>query len=493
MVFKKLKCNGIAIDEIINISKIAVQPVADITIQSEENVEDGKEFLSQTRGSKVIQVEAVIKEQVFATIDRLNKIFTDEDLVLELADQPDREYRARLSKISTPSSFVRNADIVFEFEVLSGSAQAKHGKRFPFARNEQGIMETTIVNNGSKSVHVNYEVELAKESGYLGIANQYGAAQFGKPEEVDGVVAEKSVILSSNKAGNFANWTDGTVFYESTSKKSVTNMSADTVDGGRLGVLPSSFSNSANGAQFGAIKELTLSETAQNWYIWARACFETGLVNQTGGWCLSVVDDQNRFIAGMAIEKTNTTANIATVHFLIGDGAGGSRPVKSINFTPHAGLSNPYGSEARKKNRNMFDMKKEGEKVTFFWYGSYFPFYEPKIKNVVAKKVQFFAGQYKNRTAGNQLMSVHYLNDFSFTKIKVPYWRDIPNRYPAGTVLRVVGQEGRIYVNGQPALDDEILGSQYIKVPPGETKVQLLVSSFSAIKSATAEIKEEFS
>lgn len=493
MVFKKLKCDGIAIDEIIDISKVAVQPVADISNHSDDNVRGGKTFLSQSRGSKMIQVEAVIRENVFATIDRLNKIFTDKELVLELGDQPDREYRARLSNIGTPSSFVRNADITFDFEVLSGVANAKHGKFFVFQKNTQGVMEATIINDGSTAVHVDYEVELFKESGFLGIVSQYGATQFGKPEEVDGVVAEKSVILSSNKSGNFANWTDGTVFYESQNKKSVTNMSSDTADGGRLGLLPSNFSNTANGSQFGAVKELTLSESAQNWYIWAKACFETGLASQTGAWCLAVVDDKNNFIAGMAIEKTNTTANIATIHFLLGDGAGGSRSVKSIDFTPHSGLSNPYGTESRKKNRNMFDIRKEGDKITFYWYGSYFPFREAKIKNVVAKKVQFFVGQYQNRNASNQMVTVHHLNDFAFTKIKVPYWKDIPNRYPAGTVLRVIGEEGKLYVNNQPALNDEILGSQYVKAPPGETKVQLLVSGFSAIKSAKAEIKEEYS
>ncbi|MGO5318002.1 hypothetical protein ACTQZK_12820, partial [Paraeggerthella sp. LCP19S3_G8] len=286
MFFKKLKCDGIALNDIVKISKVIVQPVADIENQSDDNAVSGRTFLHQHRGSKIIQVEAVIPENVFATIDRLNRIFTDKELVLELEEQPDRVYRARFSKMSTPTSFVRNADITFEFEIFDGISNAKHGRIFNFAKNAQGIMEATIVNDGSKAVHVNYEVELAKESGFLGIVTEYGASQFGKVEEVDGVIAEKSVQLSSNKAGNFANWTNGTVFYENQTKKSVTTMTADTQFGGRLGILPGSFTNSANGRQFGAIKELALSESAQNWYLWAKAWFETGQVDQTGAWCL---------------------------------------------------------------------------------------------------------------------------------------------------------------------------------------------------------------
>jgi hypothetical protein len=494
MFFKKLKCDGIALNDIVKISKVIVQPVADIENQSDDNAVSGRTFLHQHRGSKIIQVEAVIPENVFATIDRLNKIFTDKELTLELEEQPDRVYRARFSKMSTPTSFVRNADITFEFEVFDGIANAKHGRTFNFAKNAQGIMEATIVNDGSKAVHVNYDVELAKESGFLGIVTEYGAAQFGKVEEVDGVVAEKSVILSSNKAGNFANWTDGTVFYERQNKKSVTNMFADTQYGGRLGILPGSFTNSANGRQFGAIKELALSESAQNWYLWAKAWFETGQVGQTGAWCLAVVDSNNNFIAGMAIEKTNTTQNQATVHFLLGDGAGGSRSVHYINFTPSKYIPpNPYGEDSKNENRNMFDILKEEDKVTFFWYGKYFVFYESKIRSVNANRIQFFVGQYIGRNTDGQLVTRMYLNDFSFTKIKVPYWKDIPNRYKTGSILQVFGEEGRLYVDNKVALSDEVLGTRYIKVPPGETKVQLLVSSFSEIKRATAEIKEAFS
>lgn len=493
MVFKKLKCDGIALNDIVKISKVIIQPVADITNESDDNAVRGKTFLHQHRGSKMIQVEAVIPENVFATIDRLNQIFTDKELALELEEQPDRVYRARFSKMSTPTSFVRNADITFEFEVFDGVANAKHGRIFNFAKNAQGIMEATIVNAGSTAVHVNYEVELAKESGYLGIISQYGAAQFGKTEEADGVVAEKSVQLANNKAGNFANWTNGAIFYENQDKKAVTTMSADTADGGRLGILPSGFTNSANGGQFGAIKELSLSETAQNWYIWARAWFETGLNGQTGAWCLSVVDESNSFVAGMAIEKTDVVGNTAQVSFLVGDGKGGSAVKNTIDFTASYWFPpNPYGNQGRMKNANMFDIKKEGDRITFYWYGKYFTYHESGIRSVNAKKIQFFVGQYKGRNTTNQLLTMHFLNDFSFTKIKVPYWKDIPNRYKAGSVLTVIGEEGRLYVDNKVALNDEVLGTSYIKVPPGETKVQILVSSFSEIKRATAEIKEAF-
>ncbi len=492
MFYKKLKCDGIAIDEIVKISKVAVQPVANISNASEENVSGGQTFLRQHRGSKVIHVEAVIPKNVFATIDRLNKIFTDKELVIELEEQPDRLYKTRFSKMSTPSSFVRNADITFEFEVFDGVAHAKSRKFFNFAKNANGILEADIVNDGNSDAFVDYEIKLKKESGFVGIVSQYGAQQFGKREEVDGVVEVKNVTLASNKGGNFANWTDGTTFFESQTKKSVTTMGFDTQIGGRLGVLPSSFTNSANGAQFGAIKEITLLQNSKNWYLWSRAMFETSRIDQTGSMCLAIVDTNNNLLAAMAIEKNTTTQNRAIVHFIMGDGQGGARAVKSIPFTPNSKIDlNPYGEESRATGRNMFDISKVGDKVTFFWYGSYYPYVESRIRDLEAKRIQYFVGQYAGQPS-NKLVARTYINDLSFQKVGVENWVDIPNRYQPGSQLDIIGSEGRLYVDNKIAENDEILGTRYFKVPPGTTKVDLIVSSFSEVDTAKAYIEEEW-
>ncbi|SUN56566.1 Uncharacterised protein [Streptococcus gallolyticus] len=67
-------------------------------------------------------------------------------------------------------------------------------------------------------------------------------------------------------------------------------------------------------------------------------------MGQTGAWCLTVLDESNHLIAGMAIEKDDTVGNTANVRFLMGDGSGGSRTVKTISFTPSYWLPpNPYG------------------------------------------------------------------------------------------------------------------------------------------------------
>lgn len=389
----------------------------------------------------------------------------------------------------------RNGKGTITFIVVDSLAHSKTTRTFEFSKNEQGELETEIINDGSEEVTVNYEIKLKKESGFVGIVSEYGAMQFGKYDESDGYMDKKNVTVLSNQKGDFANWTDGTKNYENTNKIITTQMTADTSYGGRLGLLPNSFTTSGtSGAyQYGAVKEYTLSNPISQWYIWTRAWFETGLMGQTGAWCLTVLDESNHLIAGMAIEKDDTVGNTANVRFLMGDGSGGSRTVKTISFTPSYRLPpNPYGTQGRDKNSNMFDLVKEKDRVQFFWYGGYYPFYDSRLANVKAKKIQFFVGQYAGRNTTDRKVTHHYLNDFTFQELHVDYWKDVPNRYSSGSVINIDGEKGQIKVNNQIRLDDEVLGTTYFKVPPGKTKVQLILSSFAEITSATATIQEVY-
>lgn len=463
---------------------------------TENSILDGSEFNFMRKKHKTIPVPFYVKYENSLGYDHLQQVLNvKEPKELTFSIYPNRVFYAIPSGDLDFDEVRLNGKGTITFIVVDGLAHSKSTRTFEFAKNEQGVLETEIINDGSEEVTVNYEIKLKKESGFVGIVSEYGAMQYGKVDEADGYTARKNVTVLSNQKGDFANWTDGTVNYENTNKIITTKMTADTSFGGRLGLLPSSFTTSGtSGAyQYGAVKEYTLSNPISQWYIWARAWFETGLMGQTGAWCLTVLDESNHLIAGMAIEKDDTVGNTANVRFLMGDGSGGSRTVKTIPFTPSYWFPpNPYGSEGRAKNSNMFDLLKERDRVQFFWYGSYFPFYDSRLANVKAKKIQFFVGQYAGRNTTDRKVTHHYLNDFSFYQLHVDYWKDVPNRYPSGSTIAIDGEKGQIKVNNQIRLDDEILGTTYFKVPPGKTKVQLIVSSFAEVESAKATIEEAY-
>lgn len=457
----------------------------------------GSEFNYTRFGTKTIPVPFYTCTGSVEDYNQLQRILkVKEPKELRFSSLPNLTFQAIPSGDLDYDKITRNAGKgTINFIIADGLAHSKTAREFEFAKNSDGIWETEIVNDGSEDAYVNYEIKLKKESGFVGIVSEYGAMQFGKVDEADGYTARKNVTVLSNQKGDFANWADGTVCYENQRKIVTTQMTSDAAFNGRLGLLPSSFrtSGTSGALQYGAVKEYTLTNPISQWYIWARAWFETGLMGQTGAWCLTVLDESNHLIAGMAIEKDDTVGNTANVRFLMGDGSGGSRTVKTIPFTPSYWIPpNPYGSEGRATNSNMFDLVKEKDRVQFFWYGGYYPYYDSRLANVKAKKIQFFVGQYAGRNTTDRLVTHHYLNDFSFYQLHVDYWKDVPNRYPSGSTIAIDGEKGQIKVNNQIRLDDEILGTTYFKVPPGKTKVRLLVSSFAEVASATATIQEVY-
>ena len=486
-------------------------------LTTEDILGTGEELQEVTFGAKTIEVTVSLasreiagsrfidtteyltvgSEELNELRDQIARVLnTRETHELVLPDEPNRYYNAIPTgdvELEGISNWYDETTI--KFFVPDGVAHISATRSFNFVKNDFGVYEAEIVNDGSEDAYVNYKIKLKKESGYVGIVSEYGAMQFGKYDEADGYIDRKNVVITSNQKGDFANWTDSNVFYENQRKIVTTQMTSDAAFGGRLGLMPSSFTTSgtAGALQYGAVKEYTLSDPISQWYIWARAWFETGLMGQTGAWCLTVLDESNHLIAGMAIEKDDTVGNTANVRFLMGDGSGGSRTVKTIPFTPSYWIPpNPYGSEGRATNSNMFDLVKEKDRVQFFWYGGYYPYYDSRLANVKAKKIQFFVGQYAGRNTTDRLVTHHYLNDFSFYQLHVDYWKDVPNRYPSGSTIAIDGEKGQIKVNNQIRLDDEILGTTYFKVPPGKTKVRLLVSSFAEVASATATIQEVY-
>jgi len=291
---------------------------------SDGDILSGSEFYYTRFGKKVISVPFFNCTGSFEDYNQLLRILNvKEPKELRFSSRPNIVFYAIPSGKMEYDKITRNAGKgAIEFIISDGLGHSTVTRSFNFTKNDFGVYEAEIVNDGSEDAYVSYEIKLKKESGFVGIASEYGAMQFGKYDESDGYMDKKNVTVLSNQKGDFANWTDGTINYENTRKIITTQMSADTSFGGRLGLLPSSFktSGTSGALQYGAVKEYTLSDPISQWYIWARAWFETGLMGQTGAWCLTVLDESNHLIAGMAIEKDDTVGNTANVRFLMGDG-----------------------------------------------------------------------------------------------------------------------------------------------------------------------------
>ena len=213
---------------------------------SDDDILSGSDFYYTRFGKKVISVPFFNCTGSFEDYNQLLRILNvKEPKELRFSSRPNIAFYAIPSGRLDYERITRNAGKgSIDFVIIDGLGHSTATRSFNFVKNDFGVYEAEIVNDGSEDAYVSYEIKLKKESGFIGIVSEYGAMQFGKYDESDGYTDRKNVTVVSNQAGNFANWTDGTINYENTRKIITTQMSADTSFGGRLGLLPSSFKTS---------------------------------------------------------------------------------------------------------------------------------------------------------------------------------------------------------------------------------------------------------
>lgn len=340
---------------------------------------------------------------------------------------------------------------------------------------QDGYQTITVQNNGTEWADVDYEITHNHENGFIGLISQYGIIQLGKEEEADGETYKASEVLAKG-FGKFA--TDHGTSAQNPSNTTSGTLEVRDIAGNNCLLLAGGQSGSTNWWN-GGMKTLTIPADsegvtgAKNFYCYTQHWFETGLMGQTGAQTIAFLTGDNQVICAMSINKSDLVGNMAHVDWF----GPKNKLLKSIDFSPTNGEGNPYNL---KMGGGHNDFLKEGERLRIFWYGQYFTYTLPEIKNMECKKVQIWIGQWGNRNLGNQYVTRNYIKHFSFTKNNVEKYRDIPNRYKAGDVVTIDGESAKVLVNGMSARGDEITGTDYFKVPPGTTEIQFCYSSFSS-------------
>lgn len=448
----------------------------------------GKEFLSTTNDEGSISMPFELIDDVLEKRRTLAEILdVKEPKKLIFGDEPDKYYLAIPSGDVNFTDNKRYGNGTITWIIPDAVAHSETIKQpFPFKKNIEGIYEAEIVNNGSESVPITYRIQNSKDNGYIGIVSEHGAMQFGKVDEADGEDYQRNEQLISAK--DFSSFPNFTGTNPQDSNKAVNGTLAQgTVEG--FPVLRLSNAGSGGGWH-GGMKMIDIPADseghvgAKNFYCFFDSWFETGLMGQTGCVNISFFTADNELICSYILEKVDASGNAARVLFQIG----GENPAVYRNnaFTP----SNVTAENPFKRTEGKADVIKEGNTVKLFWRGQRFNASSPSLADMECAKVGIYIGQIANRNISSQFVTRCYLRELVFQKLNVDKWRNTPNRYPGNSKLVVNGEETKLYVNGLVSLDDEIKGTQYFKAPPGNTKVQLYVSDFTEIESATAEIRE---
>lgn len=478
----EVKYGGVNIGEYINVLKGFTPfsgPDWDVSL-SDDGMRRGSEFEYITYKHKIIPMPFEISGDILEKYDKLcAALNVNEPKELIFSSVPDRMFYA-----------VPSGDFDFEqvsifgsgtinWIVVDGLAHSTTEKTFQASENVSGVLEATVTNSGTESVPVSYDITHNHENGFIGIVSEYGVLQYGSVDEADDEAREKSeMLLKYTKPSDYSAMTEGRGILASNDTFPMTGKFTGYEDGWLRLQTPGSGSS-----WHGAARQVTLpadssgNSGAVNFVAQTKIWFETSDASQDG---------LLEFVVG------DTDGNhLASIHLVKGVGTAECTPIFQVQAKEKGRISYvPNSNSVTNRNNGNMEIRKSGELFEFLFGGKTYPYRVPEAKDKKALTLTIFIGQYANRANPVNQMA---FGTMSFRKDNVQYRVDIPNRYAEGDVITIDGETTKMYVNGVPALGDEVKGSEHFHVPPGESKIQFYFSEFCDPKpDVTVRIREAY-
>ena len=478
----EVKYGGVNIGKYINVLKGFTPfsgPDWDVSL-SDDGMRRGSEFEYITYKHKIIPMPFEICGDILEKYDKLcAALNVDEPKELVFSSVPDRMFYAVPSGDFDFEQISMFGSGTINWIVVDGLAHSTTERTFQAAENASGILEATVTNAGTESVPVSYDIVHNHENGFIGIVSEYGILQYGSVDEADDEAREKSeMLLKYTKPSDYSAMTEGKGILASNDTFPMTGKFTGYEDGW-LGLQ----SSGSGSSWHGAARQVTLpadssgNSGAVNFVAQTKIWFETSDASQDG---------LLEFVVG------DTDGNhLASIHLVKGVGTAECTPIFQVQAKEKGRISYvPNSNSATNRNNGNMEIRKSGELFEFLFGGKTYPYRVPEAKDKKALTLTIFIGQYANRANPVNQMA---FGTMSFRKDNVQYRVDIPNRYAEGDVITIDGETTKMYVNGVPALGDEVKGSKHFHVPPGETKIQFYFSDFCDPKpDVTARIREAY-
>lgn len=459
---------------------------------------------TQYRGKKYPARVITVTYQLIAGSDtafrnafnKLNGLLDVEESELIFYDEQDKYFIGTKSSNSTVSAGTNSVVGEIEFYCTDPFKHSVVETSFSAAENDDGIMEMTIVNNGTVPVPISYTITHNHENGYIGIVSEDGVMEYGDIAEADDAEGTKSELLinygCSTTGTDFEKMTAGTGSYQTVTDIGINGTwKTKAVNtgpwSGEMSETVLTLASAGNSNRWnGAIRSVEIPADsngdvgADYWRIDYSAWFSINYIDEVGSMGLCVADSDGNFIVEVNIYKNTRTTNTATIEMYLAD-----TQDKAVNFTAtdEKTLFNPG---------TIIRLQKSGRNFSLSFGGKTYTLASSSLEHKKASSVSIILYAFQNygvsRIPGNM-----YFYSLKFYKNNVVYYYDVPNRYQNGDILRIDGETTKVYLNNIPCLEDEVIGTEYFKAPPGETTVQFYYSDFCEIApTIQARIREAY-
>lgn len=461
---------------------------------SGDTMKSGDEFVYTKYTAKHIEMPFFIKGNLKDKYDQIEKILNvSKPQKLIFGNIPERFFYAVPSGNLSFDEIKKTAGRgTITWLIPDGLAHSVTQKEFAAAENADGVLEVTVVNEGTEAVPVDYTIAHQGDNGYIGIVSEYGVIELGNFEEVDGVMKEKSeTLVDLNGYSSFIAMTMGSGYFSGNYNMDGTFMAVSP--GNQKNWLGLDTAGTGDGWH-GAAKTMVIPAdsngvaAAKNFCLQSEQIFSLD-VGQLGIMEICITDTEANPLMSFKRAAYTPERNAYDAILTIGD--------KEVCRETYV-LDSEYvsGAEGELTTENIESyklapimMKKNGEFFKFRYGAGERLFVMPDLADKQAYVISVFLGERGTYPRA----SVMAIGSLSFCKDKVDNWKDLPNRYMDGTEVRIDGEKTKIYVNNVENAEDEVRGSKYFLVPPGKTKIRFYFSSFCETKPAvTAKIREAY-
>ena len=485
--------NGVKLSQYIRVTDV-ISPIGnnrELTLS--ENLSIGATVTKMRRSVKEHVIKFDIETKDAREREELKHVLAgifdvEKPVKVTYSNEPDKYY------LGIPSGEVTIEKVTRWFnrsEILliipDGVAHSTTYRTFNTSTTSNGKTTIALTNNGTVDAFPIIRIKHRAENGYIGLVNQTGAFELGNPEEADTEEVKQSEVLFDYRdskitdgltasAKNVAILNDtgqnlvGTVAsVDWSGRKHLFLQNAGGTTGNNAGSLTWNIPTDSSGAT-GSLHD----------YIWWRQVFWLGATNQYGFIKLTVSDEQGKFLYGVETFKRSQGLG-CEYNFMASDGAGGYKMVKRWTFNgTHEDSQNPFNEP-----RGSSDLKRNDDKVTVFWWGSYNTFVIPEIKGRKSSKVHVAFGALGNKP----LVARMYLDSIFYRKDFVAVTKDIPNIFSIGSEVEVNLEDDKVWIDGKESVGIVVDGSDLLTIPTGESELEVYFSSWT---KSTPEVTVEF-
>lgn len=489
--------NGVDLNEYLKVTDLrrGIGPTRSNSLQK-LGMTHGEHYLGYSKGAKIYEMDFVLRYDLISKRRALAGILdVTEPAQVIFGDEPDKYVMA------IPDGDIDVAEKNFlgfgtiKWVIPSGYAESVSESPFTATPNADGILTMQVANNGTETAEMSFEATMTSDNGFLGAVGPLGAMEFGSIEELDGHNYQKTDIVAKNslRPEDQTNWElnsakAGTVYPVAVS--GIPNRFGEGSfkwNAGTEGPEPVYPANTAacwvGPTLYRDIPKNSNNDNTKNFEAIWRCNFKTTKVKEAIREEFNLMSG-DKVVASVVLrdsmqEKIEGKFELAVI---LPDGTkfqqNGTIDLKKATGSWYDVRISRIGPKVTFRISQIKKLGSSDEVAQSNWqYQKMFTLAD--FENVPITGTTYWPHtRYLNAAVPPLNSKKESITNFVFRWINVDKWSDDPNRYSAGDVLSYDGTTGKCYVNEVLAMNDIIIGSTDLKIPPGNWVVEFHYSNF---------------